>query len=97
MFFVLRWSAVAALVVSLLAYIFVFFPGRLNRAEELIAMGRGEEALALCLRSEEIWETERGDRLLRLAREAAAGQMRGEGRFADAAGLYSLLDTALDR
>lgn len=92
MFFVLRWSAVAALVVSLLAYIFVFFPGRLNRAEELIAMGRGEEALALCLRSEEIWETERGGRLLRLAREAAAGQMRGEGRFADAAGLYSLLD-----
>lgn len=82
----------ALLVMSVLAYVLVFFPGRLNRAESLIAQGQYEEALALCMKSEKVRETRRGGELLRAARTGAAGAMRTEGRFEESAELYRILD-----
>ena len=82
----------AVLIVSVLAYVLVVFPGRLNRAESLIAQGQYEEALALCMKSEKVRETRRGGELLRAARTGAAGAMRTEGRFEESAELYRILD-----
>lgn len=90
--FALGLFAGAALAVWLLAYIMVIFPGRLNRAEELIAQGQSEEAVNLCLESEKIWETKRGSELLLAARTALAHDLLGEGRFEEAAVLYRQLD-----
>lgn len=81
----------AALVLSVLAYVLVVFPGRLNRAESLIAQGQYEEALALCMKSEKVMATQRGGELLRAARTGAAGTMRAEGRFEEAVELYAVL------
>ena len=82
----------AVLIVSVLAYVLVVFPGRLNRAESLIAQGQYEEAFALCMKSEKVRETRRGGELLRAARTGAAGAMRTEGRFEESAELYRILD-----
>jgi len=83
--------AAAALVLWTVAYVNIIFPGRLDQAEGLIAQGRHEEAIALCLKSESVRKTLRGGELLYAARAGSAQAMRAEGRFEEAADLYALL------
>jgi len=75
-----------------LVYALVVFPGRLDRAEMLIAQEQYEEALALCMKSEQVKETERGGKLLRAAQTGTAHAMREQGRFEEAAEMFGMLD-----